>query len=396
MRLEPLSESISQSSKAKEGKPMEKFRVMHVISNWNMGGTERMLTHLIPNFDKERFESCLVCFNSPSMLTKEWEDAGIQVHHLNVDSPVSLKGVFRLLRFMRSWRPDILYVYGLRSNLMARATKLFYRVPVFIAISQAIEDWKSKLAVFLEKSTSFCVDKYIGAAKACCDMLAIREKIPARKLKMVHNGISLYIPEDVQARAKDIKQKYKYPEGAFIVGSVGRLHPVKGHEYLIDAAVEVVQKHSDIFFVIVGKDYRNGELQKRVEQYGLASKFLFTGYSEIEVASWLATFDLFVLPSLSEGLPTVILEAFFMQCPVVATNVGGTGEAVEHEKTGLLVPPADPKSLANAIIRLYELSDLRDRLRFEGFKKANDEFTVNKMVQGFEETAMEIYFSKRK
>ena len=85
-----------------------------------------------------------------------------------------------------------------------------------------------------------------------------------------------------------------------------------------------------------------------------------------------------------------------MQCPVVATNVGGTGEAVEHEKSGLLVPPADPKSLANAIIRLYELSDLRDRLRFEGFKKANDEFTVNKMVQGFEETAMEIYFSKRK
>jgi glycosyltransferase involved in cell wall biosynthesis len=374
---------------------MKRFRVMHVISNRNVGGTERMLTHLVPNFDKEQFESCLVCFNSPSILTKEWEQAGIEVHHLNMDRPVSITGIVRLLRFMRDWKPDILFVYGLRANLMARAARLFYRIPVLITCQRGIEDWKGKLAVFLEKTTSIFVDRYIGVSKACCDMLATREKIPSRKLKVIHNGISLVIPDDVQEKAKTIKREYHYPEGAFIVGSVGRMHSVKGHEYLIDAAEELAKKYPNLFFVLVGKDHRNGELQKRVEKKGLTDKFLFAGYHK-EVVSWLATFDLFVLPSLSEGLPTVVLEAFFMQCPVVATDVGGTGEAVEHEKTGLLIPPADSRSLADAIRRLYEDSDLRNRLRWEGFKKANDEFTVKRMVQQYEETAKAIYFSKIK
>jgi glycosyltransferase involved in cell wall biosynthesis len=374
---------------------MKKFRVMHVMSSRTMGGTERMLTHLIPNFDKKRFESCLVCFNSSSMLTREWRDSGIEVYHLDVDSAISVKGAWRILWFMRRWRPDILYVYGLRANLMTRIAKLFYKVPVFITGQQGIEDWKGRLAVFLEKSTSFWVDKYIGVSKACCDMLARREKIPSFKLEVVHNGICLDVPKDVQTRANNIKQKYKFPEGAFVVGSVGRLQPVKGHEYLIEAACEVVKKYPETFFVILGQDYRNGELQKLVKDKNLESRFLFPGYSK-DVASWLATFDLFVLPSLSEGLPVVALEALFMRCPVVATDVGGTGEAIEHEKTGLLVPPADPKSLADAMIRMYESNDLRDRLRQEGYKKACNEFSVEKMVQGYEKVALDIYSSKVK
>jgi len=375
---------------------MKKYRVMHVISNKNMGGTERMLTHLIPHFNSDQFESCLVCFNSPSMLTKEWEGAGIQVHHLNMDRPVSLTGVIGLLRFMRNWKPDILYVYGLRSNLMARAARLLYKVPVLITCQQGIEDWKGKFAVFLEKSTSVFADMYIGVSKACCDMLARREKIPARKLMVIHNGIALDIPEDVQARAAQIRRQYQYPQDAFIVGSLGRLQPVKGHEYLIDAAVDVVKKCPKAFFVIVGKDYRNGQLQEQVRQRGLADKFLFTGYSEIDVASWLTTFDTFVLPSLSEGLPTVVLEAMFMHCPVVATDVGGTAEAVEHEKTGLLVPAADSKSLAEAIIRMCESADLRDKFRSEGYAIACEKFSAEKMVRRYEKAAMDIYASKVK
>lgn len=362
-----------------------KTRVMHVISSWAMGGTERMLTHLIPHCDQERFVSRLVCFNRPSSLSEEWRAAGIDLIHLNSDRRVSITGMVRLARELGQWRPDVLMSYGLRASLMARVAAWWRRVPVVVTGQRGIEDWKRWYHVLLEKLTSPMVDLYIGNSKACCEMLRCRERIPSRKLEVIPNGISFRRSSATSEQWEYLQHRHKIPKDAVVVGSVGRLQPVKGHEVLIASACEVLRKYPNAFFVIVGQDHRDGELQEQVRRADIEERCCFPGYSR-DVSAWLEGMDIFVLPSHSEGMPVAALEAMFMRLPVVATRVGGTPEVVLDGETGILVPPGDAHSMAMAICRLVEDVDLRSRLADAGKHRAEEEFTVELMVRRYEDT----------
>jgi len=352
-----------------------------------------MLTHLIPHFDITRFESCLVCFNSPSAVSDEWTAAGIELFHLNIDKRLSIKGVYRLILLLRKWKPDVLLVYGLRANLMARLAAWWCKVPVFITAQQGIEDWKTLVDIFLERYTSSFVDLYVGVSEACCRMLATRERIPARKLYVIPNGIELKVPSDIEERARQIRREHKLPTDSVIIGTVGRLEPVKGHDYLIIAAKTILHNHPNVFFVFLGDDRRDGELQELVKEKDISEKVYFAGYSN-EVAAWLKCFDIFVLPSLSEGMPVVVLEAMFMKLPVVATNVGGTGEVVLDGKTGLLVPKADPERLAEAILQLIKNPQQRQELAEAGYKRAREHFTADIMVKRYQDIIIKLLEQK--
>lgn len=379
-----------------ESIPMaRKIRVMHGISSWAMGGTERMLTHLIPHFDKTRFDSCLMCFNSPLPVSEEWKASGIEVYHLNMDKRVSIIGIVRCMKLLRQWKPDILMVYGLRANLMARFAAWLCRIPVFITGQRGIEDWKGRSEVFLERITSVFVDLYIGNSQACCDMLARREKISPQKLLAIPNGIDFKAPENLDMRTREIKTKHAIPPGSFIIGTVGRLQPVKGHHDLVAAAQIVLRKHPEAFFVLVGEDFRNGELQALAKHLQINERVCFAGYSK-DVASWLATFDIFVLPSLSEGMPVAVIEAMFMSKPVIATNVGGTPEVIQDGQTGLLIPPSDPHQMAQSIITLIEKPVLRQKYATTGHDLAISHFTVEIMTKRYENIFIKLLSRKKK
>lgn len=366
---------------------------MHVNSTRGVGGTERMLMHLIPNFDTTRFESCLVCFNSPSELSKELEKAGINFFHLCADRSISMRGIQRLITMLRNWKPDVLLVYGLRANLMARLAKLFYRVPVFITSKQGVEEWRPFWQVFLEFVTSGFVDMYIGVSQACCRRLAERERIPSRKLCVIPMGVDFKAPSDIEKQAEQMRLKYHLPDDFLIVGAVGRLEPVKGHHDLLAAAKIVLGSYPKTFFVFVGKDNRNGELQQMTKREGIEKNVLFAGYSN-EISIWLKCFDIFVLPSLSEGMPVAAIEALFMKCPIIATDVGGTAEVVINKQTGLLVPPAAPDKLAQAIMYLIETPQYRQQLAEAGHDRAQQYFTVNTMTKRYEEVISKLYEKK--
>lgn len=369
------------------------IRVMHVNSTRSIGGTERMLGHLLPRFDSARFRCCLACFNSPSGATAEWRAAGIELYHLNVDKRLSLLGVARLALLMRRWKPDVLFTYGLRAGLMARAASLAYRRLVMISGQRGIEDWKTPLEVLAERVTSPLVDLYVGNSQACCEMLATRERIPRRKLIAIPNGVALAESPDLDVRLADLKRRHPLPDDAFVIGSVGRLAPVKGHDVLIKAARIALRQRGDLFFVFVGEDCRNGELQAMAEREGVGNRCLFGGYTP-DVYPWLRRFHLFVLPSLSEGMPVALLEAMLAGLPVIATRVGGVPEVVEHGVSGLLVGPRDPQALADAILALAENSDARKQMAEAGRARASENFTLPTMVRRYEDTILRLVAQK--
>lgn len=361
-----------------------------------MGGTERMLTHLIPNFDGEEFRSSLICMNSPSILTEEWKRAGIEVIHLNADSPISFSGTFRLYRCLRSVRADAIFSYGLRANLMARMAALLAGVPVVLTGQRGIEDWKTWYHVLLEKLTSFLVDMYIGNSHACTETLARRERIPRRKLMTIHNGIDFLPGADLDRRVSSLRHKYHLDDlPGPLVGTVGRLNPVKGQEVLIHAAKRVLHDRDDVRFVMIGDDQWDGTIQKLLKKEGLEDRILLPGY-DVDVPAWLACLDIYVQPSHSEGLPVATTEAMSMGLPVVATDVGGTREVVKNGITGILVPRADPEAMARAILNLLADEKLRHRFGEAGKERAIRYFSSSRMLKQYRQIVRQLVMRKRR
>lgn len=380
---------------AEGGKPAapRPLRVMHVNAVRNVGGAEVGLTHLVPNCDPARVESMLACICSPSVVTDVWRQAGINVVHLGSDRPLSIRGTLRLLRLMQSWRPDVIMTYGLRASVMARLANWRYGRAAMITSQQGAEDWRTWKHVLLERATSGLVDLYIGNAKACCDALARREKIPARKLHVILNGIAWNPPADLDEQAAALRRQHGLPAGAVVVGTVGRLEPVKGHEFFVRAARLVLDQRPESFFVIVGEDRRGGEIQRLARELGVDGRVLLAGYSR-QIAAWNRCFDIYVQPSLSEGMSVAILEAMFCGLPIVATDVGGNAEAVSHGENGLIVPARDPAAIARALLELIGDQPRRLRMAEAGRTRAQRLFSARAMAGQYEDVFRSVHARK--
>jgi glycosyltransferase involved in cell wall biosynthesis len=228
-------------------------------------------------------------------------------------------------------------------------------------------------------------DLEIGINKFNTDRLNRRylARFLHRKARRIYNAISL---EPFQAVFVDTSQKkssLNIPADALVVGSVGRLSDQKGYTYLLDAAEQVLRDRPDIYFLIIGDGPLYEELNNKARQLQINEHVILTG-SRKDVPELLHCMDLFVSSSLWEGLPTVILEAMACNVPVVATEIPGTDELVENEVNGLVVKPADGRSLGEAILRLLAEPNLANTLA----RSANEivqHFRIQHIAQEYEQ-----------
>lgn len=389
----PCSASGPAAAPPRPARPVRPARVMHVTASTMVGGTERMLATMLPRFDPNRIVSRLVSYTPENAPTPVWREAGLDLVHLGLARKLSLGGARRMAAQIRAWKPDLVMTYGLRANLMTRVASWLAPVRAMVTGQRGIEDWKRRSEVWLESWSSPWVDLYIGNSQACCDMLARRERIPARKLLTIPNGLDFRPPDDLAAQAEALRAEHALPRDRTLVGAVGRLLPVKGHEHLIRAVRAIRERHSEVYVILVGQDHRDGALQALAEAEGVAEHIRFAGYSN-QIAAWLSLFDCFVLPSLSEGMPVAALEAMFMEKPVVATAVGGTPEVVLDGRTGRLVPAEDPSALARAVIAMLDDPEEARRMAAAGRARAESEFRVETMIQRYESAFLDLLARK--
>jgi len=215
----------------------------------------------------------------------------------------------------------------------------------------------------------------------------------AEKFATIHSGIDLAHVRSVRVDPTVKRKELGLPPEGPIVGTVGRLVPIKGQEWLLKAAPRVLTELPQACFVIIGDGPMLGELKRLTSKLGIGLRVVFWGARE-DVPECLAALDLFVLPSLNEGMGRVLLEAMAVGCPVVATRVGGIPDIVAHGTTGLLVPPQDDRALAEAILTL-----LRDRSRRAAYGEAarrhvNGRFDVDTMVRNIERLYDEVWQEK--
>jgi glycosyltransferase involved in cell wall biosynthesis len=200
--------------------------------------------------------------------------------------------------------------------------------------------------------------------------------IPGDKVSVIYNGISL----PYAGKGEDVRWRLGIGLDAIVIGSVARLIPSKGIQHLLDAIPLVKDYCGDIRFMIVGDGPYEGTLKMRAKDLGVEGDVIFTGYVTT-VWDYLDAMDVFVLPTLSEGLGVSVLEAMAMGKPVVASNVGGIPEIIEHGQNGYLVPPGDAAALASAIIYLIKNAHLRNTFGQKGRERVMTHFSAERMVQ---------------
>jgi glycosyltransferase involved in cell wall biosynthesis len=214
--------------------------------------------------------------------------------------------------------------------------------------------------------------------------------LPRRKIRVIHNGCDLERFQPGKVSPHRLRARLGFHDTDLIMVVVGRLEPQKGHRVLLEALPTVVQQHPRARLVCVGEGALRDELEAEAERRGLSSVVRFVGYQD-NVPEWMALADVFVLPSLFEGLPLVVIEALAAERAVVATAVDGTPEIIVDGRTGLTVPPGDARALAVALDRVLRDPELRGRLAQAGRQWVLERFTQESQVRKTQELYLEAW-----
>jgi glycosyltransferase involved in cell wall biosynthesis len=287
------------------------------------------------------------------------------------------KRVPQFVRQLRDRQPTVFHAhltwplackFGLMSAILAR-------VPVVVATEQLFVEFHLDALIYMQQRfLAASLGRYLPVSNDLAQRLHQTLHFPTSKLHVIHNGILMEPfngPVDAGLRAS-LNGNSTRP----IILTVARLDEQKGHRYLLSAAVLVPEAQ----FVLVGDGPARASLEEQVQALGVGDRVLFLGYRS-DIPELLACCDLFVLPSLYEGLPLSVLEAMAAGKPVIASAIGGTDEAVIPGETGLLVTPADTIALVNAIRTLLSNPVLAEWLALNGRARVQREFSAGLMVQ---------------
>jgi glycosyltransferase involved in cell wall biosynthesis len=302
---------------------------------------------------------------------------GLDVIPLAPRNELDLAAAWRFARVLKDLAPAVVHAHDPHGVALAATALAYQRIdptPRLVA---------SRRVDFHMQTNAFSRWKYRQVSMFICASEAIRhivisQGIPPQRVVTVHEGIDL---EHVDAAPPlGLRETFWLPTNAPVVLSIGALVPHKGHRHLVQAAVEVARNVSDVRFVILGEGELRAELTRQIRDLGLEKRVVLAGFRP-DVLSLLKTCDLFVMPSITEGLGTSLLDALACERPVVASDVGGIPEVIVDGETGLLVPPRDVDRLAESIVRLLEDRALAARLASAGRVRVERQFTVERMVE---------------
>ncbi len=358
--------------------------VMYVIWSLQMGGAERVVFDLARSLDRRRFRPVVACLNFKGALAQPLEAEGIPVYALDKKPKLDLGALARLARLLRRERVDIVHTHLWTSSFWGRLAALLARVPVTIVTEHNLDTWRRTPHFFADRLLGLATDDWIFVSREVEAFYRERLRIPAGRGTVVLNGVDTK-PFATPLDRAAVRARMGLDPGARVAGVVGRLEERKGHRYFLEAMRELKTRDPGARGLIVGEGKEKAALLAQSEALGLGDTVRILGFWP-DLAEALCALDVFVLPSLMEGHPLAVLEAMAAGKPVVATDVGGNGEAVEAGSTGLLVPAADPGALADAIGTLLADPERARAMGAAGRASLDRRFSLAAAVAANEET----------
>ncbi|MBE7047911.1 MAG: glycosyltransferase family 4 protein [Ruminococcaceae bacterium] len=363
------------------------IHIVQVLSDTNIGGAGKYLINYLKCFNRQTYTVTVVLPENSKLLPyiRSFDDIFvIEAPHM-ADQSFNKWAVSFLKDLFINIKPNIVHSHAC---LSARIAAKKARVPVVLATRHCIEPIPCGIkALALGLANNHLCDYYIAVSDAVVNNLKDCGVKPG-KIKLVNNGVE---PVDriSDAEIAAIRGHYNINPKDIVFGIFARLEPVKGHKYFIRAAQQVLEENDNAKFLIVGNGSLETYLRDITKQYGIEKNVIFTGFVT-DTTELLNAADINVNASQSEAMSLSILEAMSLGKPSIATNVGGNGELIEDEKTGLLIDYADSSSLAYAMKKLMQDSQLSAILAKNAKEKFDTCYTVQKMVSRLEEVYEEV------
>ncbi len=305
-------------------------------------------------------------------------------------SPLNdIKAFISIFRFLRRSKPDIVHTHTSKAGILGRLAAWMARVPIIIHTPHGHVFYGhfgrslSRIFLQMEKLLGRITHHHIALTPEEGNDYLNLGVAKSNNISVIHSGVDLNCFKRSVTKSNPKRNELGISPDSLVVGYVGWLIPIKGVTYLVNAMAEVVHRHPNSLLLLVGKGDEKGEeeirLKKQVENLGLADNVRFLGWRP-DVDEIMGCFDIFVLPSLNEGMGRVLVEAMAAGLPIVASRVGGIPDLVKHEENGLLVPPADTSALEKAISTLLQDGARRKRMRKAG-KKMCGPYSAEAMVE---------------
>nr|MBI3613634.1 glycosyltransferase family 4 protein [Nitrospirota bacterium] len=342
-----------------------------------VGGGEISLLALLQGLDRTRWNPEVVV-PSEGEVAVRCREAGLHTHVVPLPSIFKarlyfLSSIILLRRVILKTCSVIVHANGSRAMFYAGLAGWLAGRPVIWHVRVADRD--SPLDRFLFRLASVVVVN----SQAVASRFSWAQP---GQVRCIYNGVDLtrFYP---RAPSPEVRRALGIPDGTPVVTSVGRFVSYKGYEYLLEAARLVCDVRPEVHWVLAGEGELKGALIARAHTLGVENQVHFTGWRE-DTPELLALCDVFVLPSLGEHFGRVLIEAMGMAKAIVATDAGGVPEVVAHGETGLLVPPAQPKPLADAVLSLLADPARAARLGLAGRKRAEAQFSLDRHVRAVE------------
>lgn len=333
------------------------IRVCHIVSGDLWAGAEVQLATVASYLvERPQLRLTAVLLNE-GRLARELRARGVQVTVMDENRHSTAAILTLLRRFLKDSQVDIVHTHRYKESILGTAASKLAGVPHVVRTVHGLdEDMKGwnllKLRAYeaLERVMLWLfADRIIAVSQEMGETLK-RRGYKRAAVRHIHNGVDLRRVKTTRSPA-DVRRELGIGSQAFLVGTAGRLAPVKGQRYFLGAARLILQKLPDARFLIAGDGPLRAELEATATHLGVARQCLLLG-DRTDVHDLMASMDAFVLPSLAEGVPMAVLEAMALGKPVVATAVGGVPEILTHSFNGLLVSPRDEQGLADACLQL--------------------------------------------
>lgn len=385
-----------------------KKRVLFVITQSETGGAQQFLYTLVTHLDKDKYKIAVAAgpgeldatnYELLDQLEREMIKT-IQLKHLQREVKLfsDLKAVFEIKKIIREFCPDTLFLLSSKAGFLGSLAskfivhnskfKVVYRIGGW-SFNDPGPKWRRWAWLTLEKISAPWKDVIITNNKQDFDQAQVFKITPRHNLALVHNGIDVYKFESLpreEARLKIfekvLKQSDKISQATHVVGTIANFYLTKDLPTLVSAA-EHFKNNDSVAFVIIGDGPERPNIEKIIKEKSLEHKIFLLGQIS-DAKKYLPAFDIFVLPSIKEGFPWVVIEAMTARLPVIATRVGAVPEIIDNSKNGIIVDPARSEQIAGKIQELLNNDRLRQELGIQAHQTVLFKFSLEKMIREVE------------
>lgn len=336
-----------------------KKKIIHLIQALDNGGCENMLLRVLPHLNN--FKNEIITLNHRGELAEKFEEKNIAIFNINQKNLLDIFGYFRLLKEIRKEKPDIIFTYLFHADAIGRLfLQLFTKIKIIPSLRTTYHYKKYWPARFFEKLTKYFVKDYLANSESVKIFYVENIGVAPEKITVVSNGIDVAFYDRIK-RDENLKESLEIKKEELAIICVANFHINKGHRYLLEAFEKVYFENKNVKLLLVGNGDEKEKLLKQIKNYRSKNNILFLG-KRSDVPQLLKISDIFVLPTLFEGMSNAIMEAMSCGLPIITTDIAENKELIENKKSGILISTQNATEIQKNVLRLLKNESLRKSL----------------------------------